>query len=79
MPALSQAIKNVKSTDAKERGLALGSIAGKLIVEIRKNDGAFQNPIAEINNPHEPGLYQPVPPTPICLCTFLGDAETIWA
>lgn len=68
--ALAQAIKDVKSTDAKERGLAIGSIAGKLIVEIRKNDGAFQNPIAEINNPQEPGLYQPVPPTPFVYAPF---------
>ncbi len=68
--ALANAIKDVKSSDAKERGLTLGTIAGNAIVALRKDDGAFQNPIAEINNPEEPGLYQPVPPTPIVYAPF---------
>ena len=68
--ALANAIKDVESADAKERGLALGTIAGNAIVALRKDDGAFQNPIAEINNPLEPGLYQPVPPTPIVYAPF---------
>lgn len=68
--ALAEAIKDVKSTQAKERGLTLGEMAGKAIVALRKDDGAFQNPIAEINNPQEPGLYQGVPPTPFVYAPF---------
>jgi hypothetical protein len=68
--ALAQAIADIKSADAKERGLALGEIAGKAIVALRNDDGAFQNPIAEINNPLEPGLYQGVPPTPFVYAPF---------
>lgn len=68
--ALAQAISDVKAADAKERGLALGKAAGKGIFDLRSDDGAFQNPIAEINNPQVPGLYQPVPPTPFLYAPF---------
>jgi hypothetical protein len=62
--ALTAAIKDIKSSDAKERGLALGKKAGEAIVAQRIDDGAAQDPIGAINNPLEPGVYQPVPPTP---------------
>ena len=68
--ALAQAVKDVKSDDAKERGLALGRIAGKAIVALRAADDIFQNPIVEINNPLEPGVYQPVPPSPFVYAPF---------
>ena len=68
--ALAEAVKDVKSNDAKERGLALGRIAGKAIVALRAADDIFQNPIVEINNPLEPGLYQPVPPSPFVYAPF---------
>jgi len=68
--ALAQAVKDVKSNDAKERGLALGRIAGKAIVALRAADDIFQNPIVEINNPLEPGRYQPVPPSPFVYAPF---------
>ncbi len=74
--ALAQAIKDVKSADAKDRGVALGTLAGKAIVTRRINDGAFQNPIAEINNPQQPGLYQPVPPTPFVYAPFWATLPT---
>ncbi len=74
--ALAQAINGIKSADAKERGLALGKIAGEAIVALRSDDGAFQNPIAEINNPQLPGLYQPVPPTPFVYAPFWATLET---
>jgi hypothetical protein len=68
--SLAEAIKDVESDEAKELGLALGMMAGKAIVHLRHGDGAFQNPIAEIHNPEVPGLYQPVPPTPIVFAPF---------
>jgi hypothetical protein len=68
--ALAQAIKDVKSANAKERGLDLGRAAGKAIIALRINDDIFRNPVAEVNNPKEPGLYQPVPPTPFVYAPF---------
>jgi hypothetical protein len=68
--ALANAIKEVKSSDAKQRGLALGALAGQAILALRADDGAFQDPIGPINNPQEPGLYQPVPPTPFVYAPF---------
>jgi hypothetical protein len=62
--ALAAAIKEIKSLDGKERGLSLGKKAAEAIIALRSNDGAAQDPIVEINNPAEPGIYQPVPPTP---------------
>ncbi len=73
--ALAQAVKDVKSTEAKERGLALGTIAGKGIVALRANDDIFKNPVVEINNPLEPGLYQPVPPTPFVYAPFWATLQ----
>ncbi|MBA4055831.1 MAG: phosphoesterase PA-phosphatase, partial [Marivirga sp.] len=74
--ALAEAIKDVKSSEAKEHGLALGTLAGHAIFALRSNDGAFQNPVAEINNPLDPGLYQPVPPTPFLYAPFWATLPT---
>jgi hypothetical protein len=74
--ALAEAIKDVKPGEGRERGLALGTMAGKAVVALRSDDGAFQNPIAEVNNPPEPGLYQGVPPTPILYAPFWATLPT---
>lgn len=68
--ALAQATAAIKSEDAKKRGLALGLAAGTAIFNDRKDDGAFANPVADITNPQEPGLYQGVPPTPFVYAPF---------
>jgi hypothetical protein len=67
---LAHAMKDVKSATAKEHGLALGRAAGKAIIALRANDDVSRNPVAEITNPVEPGLYQPVPPTPFVYAPF---------
>ena len=74
--AFAEAVKDVKSSEAKERGVALGKIAGENLFNLRKNDGAFANPIAEINNPQVPGLYQGVPPTPFAYAPFWATLQT---
>lgn len=74
--ALAEAIKGVKSGDARERGLTLGEMAGKAIVALRNDDGAFADPIAEVNNPAVPGLYQAVPPTPFVYAPFWATLPT---
>ena len=74
--AFEVATKEVKSGDAKDRGVALGTIAGNAIYALRKDDGAFANPIAEITNPQIPGLYQGVPPTPFAYAPFWATLQT---
>jgi hypothetical protein len=74
--ALEATTKDVKPGEAKERGLTLGTKAGKGIFDLRKDDGAFANPIAEITNPQLPGLYQGVPPTPFAYAPFWATLQT---
>ncbi len=73
--ALNAALKEVKSGVLRERGLKLGLEAGSAILAMRNNDGAFADPIAEVNNPQQPGLYQAVPPTPILFAPFWATMQ----
>jgi len=68
--ALRDALNNVRSGTAKERGLVLGADAGRAIVARRKSDGAFTDPVGKVTNPEQPGLYQPVPPMPFLFAPF---------
>lgn len=74
--ALAESTKNVKSTDAKQRGITLGTAAGNAIYALRESDGAFANPISEVNNPLEPGVYQAVPPMAILYAPFWATLPT---
>ena len=74
--ALANALKEVKSSEARKRGLDLGAAAGKAIVALRNTDGAFQNPLVEVNNPKVPGMYQAVPPTPFVYAPFWATLPT---
>jgi hypothetical protein len=60
--ALTQSLSEVAEGTAKTRGIELGKQAAQIVMALRQNDGAFQNPIHEINPPQEPGVYQPIPP-----------------
>ena len=74
--ALAESTKDLKPADAKQRGIALGSAAGNAIYALRENDGAFANPISEVNNPPEPGVYQAVPPMAILYAPFWATLPT---
>ncbi len=74
--ALNQAIKDIKSAEARQLGLSMGTAVGKAIVDLRKNDGAFQNGVVELNNPKIPGMYQPVPPMPFVYAPFWATLPT---
>jgi hypothetical protein len=74
--ALTEALKKVKPGTSKDRGLALGADAANAILALRNNDGAFADPIGQVNNPEQPGLYQPVPPTPILYAPFWTTMQT---
>lgn len=74
--ALAEALKQVNAGEAKERGLALGTKAGRAMFDLRKDDGAFADPIAEVNNPQEPGKYQAVPPMLFVYAPFWATLPT---
>lgn len=74
--ALAQAIKDLKDGNAKERGLSLGLQAGRAILSLRSNDGAFADPVSQVTNPDKPGLYQAVPPMPILFAPFWATLPT---
>lgn len=74
--ALTSILQNVKAGDARERGLRLGADAAKAILEQRKTDGAFADPIAKVTNPETPGLYQATPPMPVFFAPFWKDLPT---
>ncbi|RAW02355.1 vanadium-dependent haloperoxidase [Pseudochryseolinea flava] len=74
--ALAVSLADVKANDARARGLQLGKLAGEAILALREGDGAFQNPVAELNNPDDPGLYQLVPPVLYLAAPFWKDLRT---
>jgi hypothetical protein len=74
--ALANATSWVKSAEARKAGIDLGTLIGKATVAHRAKDGAFQHPVAEINNPKVPGMYQPVPPTPFVYTPFWATLPT---
>lgn len=74
--ALSKSLKNVKSVIARERGIALGQLAGKAILEMRSKDAAFADPIGQVTNPEQAGLYQATPPMPFLFAPTWDKMET---
>ena len=56
-------LSKVKNSNAKARAVALGEKAGKLILELRKNDGSTDGKlIMPLAVSSKPGIYQLVPP-----------------
>ncbi len=59
---LAKAIDTIVDLNAKQKGIALGLQCGNAIIEQRKDDGAFQDPVGVIAPSTVPGVYQAVPP-----------------
>jgi hypothetical protein len=59
---LAKAIDTIPDLNAKQKGIALGLQCGNAIIDLRKDDGAFQDPIGAIAPSTVPGVYQAVPP-----------------
>jgi len=59
---LAKAIDTIVDLNAKQKGIALGTQCGNAIIDLRKDDGAFQNPVGAIAPSTVPGVYQAVPP-----------------
>lgn len=74
--ALARSLKNVKSGSARERGIALGELAGKAILNKRSKDDAFADPVGKVTNPEQPGLYQATPPMPFLFAPTWDKMET---
>lgn len=74
--ALAESLKDIKSNESRQLGISMGTKVGKAIFVLRKDDGAFQNPVVELNNPKIPGMYQPVPPMPFVYAPFWATLST---
>jgi hypothetical protein len=59
---LAKAIDTIINVNAKQKGIALGQQCGNAIIDLRKDDGAFQDPVGAIAPTTVPGVYQAVPP-----------------
>ena len=59
---LAKAIDTIVDINAKQKGIALGLQCGNAIIDQRKDDGAFQDPVGLIAPSTVPGVYQAVPP-----------------
>jgi hypothetical protein len=59
---LAKSIDTIANLNAKQKGIALGMQCGNTIIDLRKNDGAFQDPVGAIAPSTVPGVYQAVPP-----------------
>ena len=59
---LAKAIDTIVDQNAKQKGIALGLQCGNAIIDLRKDDGAFQDPVGAIAPSTVPGVYQAVPP-----------------
>lgn len=73
---LEKALANVKDGADKDRGIMLGEDAGRAILALRSNDGAFGDPVGKLNNPDKPGLYQITPPLQFVYAPFWTTMPT---
>jgi hypothetical protein len=48
---LAKALDTIPNSHAKQKGIEIGMQAGNAILQARKNDGAFQNPVAAVAKP----------------------------
>jgi PAP2 superfamily len=59
---LAKSIDTIADQNAKQKGMALGLRCGNAIIDLRKDDGAAQDPIGAVAPSSVPGVYQTVPP-----------------
>jgi len=59
---LAKAIDTIVNLNAKQKGIALGQQCGNAVINLRNDDGAFQDPVGSIALSSVPGVYQAVPP-----------------
>ncbi len=59
---LTKSIDTIVDLVAKQKGITLGQQCGNAIIDLRKDDGASQDPVGVIAPSAVPGVYQAVPP-----------------
>jgi hypothetical protein len=59
---LLQTLRRISDGNAKQQGIRLGNLAGQTILDLRRNDGAGNDPIGKTQSAFAPGVYQFVPP-----------------
>lgn len=59
---LSTSLSGIPGGTAKTKGIAVGIASANAILALRANDGAYQNPIADVPVSKVPGVYNAVPP-----------------
>lgn len=67
---LKESLDAIANGDEKTQGMALGMAAAKAILDLRANDGAYQDPIEEVPVSTIPGVYNAVPPQAIMFARF---------
>jgi uncharacterized protein (DUF3820 family) len=73
--ALAGSLADVPDGDAETRGVALGKLAGRAIVDLRQHDGATENPFVPIGPSTGPGVYGAVPPFDIIFAPFWKNMQ----
>lgn len=72
---LAKAVDSITNNIAKQKGIALGLQCANAIIELRKNDGAFQNPVGAVAPSVTAGVYQAVPPFDFVFAPFWKDMK----
>jgi hypothetical protein len=67
---LVKSIDTILDQNSKSKGAALGLECGNAIIDLRKDDGATQDPIGVIAPSTVPGVYQAVPPFDFAFAPF---------
>jgi hypothetical protein len=55
---LTQSLADIKEGEGKTKGIELGKKAAQAILDLRKDDGAFADPIGKVELSDKPGVYQ---------------------
>ena len=74
--ALNQSLAKQTAGNALNQGKALGNEAAAAILGLRKDDGAFQDPIAPVAPSTQPGVHQAMPPMPFLFAPFWKTMQT---
>jgi hypothetical protein len=72
---LSESLADIDNGASKTAGIEAGLAAGNAILELRAEDGAFENPIGTTEPSEEPGVYQMVPPFDFVYGEFWAGME----
>jgi hypothetical protein len=73
--ALSQSLTGIPESEAKNKGIALGKLAGAAIIADRLDDGSGANPVVQVPPAKVAGAYQAVPPFDFYFAPFWENVK----